>query len=663
MSDISGLDTRMRMPGLATGMDTDAMIKKMMAAENIKMDKMKQNRQYVQWRQDIYRDIIKDFRDLRSSFLMIESPADTNVIKSGSYSGSSITVSDNNNVSSSNVTATALPGAVNGVTKLTVTQIAKSATLSGGKLGNNTVDTGVETEWNDKTLTFDINGKPFTTAEIKGVTDSTNLEIKINDAINANDTLKGKVKATVKDGKVTFNVLTSDSVKITGETYKTGTTKMDTIKGMELNPTTSTKLSDIDPKFGDKFPSGQDFYIKQSGKVSSKITITKDDTIQDVMSKIYSAQSKNGDKNSTLNSDLQISFSDLTKNLTIKTRDTGSAQSLQITSDEAGSTPVDLSVLGLTKDVQRGQDAKVSIIPPGGTTPIEVIRSTNNFAIDNVNYNLVKDPNGTAYDVTLTAKADSKSSFDKIKAFIDKYNALVQKVSDKLQEKKEYSYKPLTDDQKKDMKEDQIKTWEDKAKQGILKNDGDLQAVLFDMRNAFATGVKAAGISLKEIGIDTYGSFEAATKPGQLKIDEAKLKSALETRGDQVMKIFISSAPSTVPTEVQDEYKSKYGDKWQKHYEFDNSGVFQRISSIINDSAVKFDGILLKKAGYKGTLSESDNTITKQLTDQDKSINEMNKKLATKQERYYQMFAKLETAMNQLNAQQSWLTQQLGGGK
>jgi len=40
----------------------------------------------------------------------------------------------------------------------------------------------------------------------------------------------------------------------------------------------------------------------------------------------------------------------------------------------------------------------------------------------------------------------------------------------------------------------------------------------------------------------------------------------------------------------------------------------------------------------------------------------MQTKLYERETKFYNQFAKLEKAMNQLNSQSSWLTQQLGGG-
>lgn len=650
MSDISSLSNNMlRITGLATGMDTDSMVKKMMAAENLKLDKMKQNRQYTQWRQDGLRDIIKDFRDLRQSYLLIDSPADTNMIKTGTYSGSSVTVTDAANNSSTAVTATALPGAVNGTSTVKVNQIAKSAMLQGGNLNKNSASilnggSFVADDWNNKTISFTINGTTYTTGAITGVTDENNLQTKINEAINAVSGLQGKVSATVDTGadKITFNSLTDNNIKVASTVSELANVKV-------INPTSATTLADLG------MTTDTTFAITQGSKVSEDITLKSTDTIQDAINKIYKTKADKNNTSSnatTLYSDIQVNLSELTGSLTIQTRNTGSNQSLQISGG--------LSVFGIDGNAKIGQDAIVEITPAGSSTSTTITKSNNNFTVDNMTYNLVKDPNGAPYTVNLTIKADAQESVKKIKAFVDKYNSLVDKIYDKISEKKNYDYKPLTDEQKSGMKEDQIKTWEDKAKQGVLKNDGDLQNILNSMRNAFMDSVKSAGINLKDIGIETYGGYEAATKPGQFKVDETKLKNALETRGDQVMKIFTASTNS-IPATKPDEYSSYADDKWQDKYKYDNMGIFKRLEDIIDTSSVKSDGSLLKKAGYQGTSNELTNSITKQLKDQDKAIYEMNRKLATKQEKYYQMFARLETAMNNMNAQQSWLAQQLGG--
>ena len=54
MSSISSI----RLSGLATGMDTDAMVKSMLTADQEKIDKAQQKEQTVKWQQEIYREVM-----------------------------------------------------------------------------------------------------------------------------------------------------------------------------------------------------------------------------------------------------------------------------------------------------------------------------------------------------------------------------------------------------------------------------------------------------------------------------------------------------------------------------------------------------------------------------------------------------------------------------
>ncbi len=56
--------------------------------------------------------------------------------------------------------------------------------------------------------------------------------------------------------------------------------------------------------------------------------------------------------------------------------------------------------------------------------------------------------------------------------------------------RKMLDYAPLTDAQKEDMKEDEIKLWEEKARKGTLRNDSTLKSLLTKMRTSIYTSVE-----------------------------------------------------------------------------------------------------------------------------------------------------------------------------
>jgi flagellar hook-associated protein 2 len=423
----------------------------------------------------------------------------------------------------------------------------------------------------------------------------------------------------------------------------------DKINGTEINIVSpnkyTTKLSELGIANGGKL----NFEYKDANGVAktSEITVFNTDTISQLMDAV----------NQGTSGAVKLNFSELTKSFSIESLLTGELASLKVT--ESGDKNI-LNNLKLSVNVDgsgkvtEGINAKVTITPPGSGAST-ITKSSNTFSIDGVNYTLTKE--GTTNEVTISA--NSQKTYDKIKGFIDKYNELVDKVSAKTDEKKQYKYLPLSDEEKKDMKEDEIKQWETKAKEGLLKGDSNLENMLKSMRNAFYEGVEGAGISLSEIGVSTSSD---TSKRGKIILDETKLKAAIETRGEQVANLFTKT--STSYSSYSPDHTSSERSKRSKE-----EGIFQKINDILQEytrtsrNVNGKKGILLEKAGIKGDLTEFKSLLSEDIIKKDTKINEMIKSLAAKENKFYAQFAKLEVAMNKLNSQSSWLTQQLGGGQ
>ncbi|MCM3636907.1 flagellar hook-associated protein 2 [Sporosarcina luteola] len=112
----------MRISGLATGMDTEQIIKDMMKAHRLPMDKITQKKQYLEWQLDDYRGVNRNLVDFSQNIF-------DNMILSKNFNQKNVSVSapdyvDIKNVSSSNE----FSGTLN------IEQLAKNATLQGGKL-------------------------------------------------------------------------------------------------------------------------------------------------------------------------------------------------------------------------------------------------------------------------------------------------------------------------------------------------------------------------------------------------------------------------------------------------------------------------------------------------------------------------------------------------
>lgn len=541
----AGGGNMLRITGMATGLDVDGMVKKMMAAEQTKVDKVKQARQIIAWRQEAYQDIIKDLKDFQNSFFDSTS-SDKNILSGANFSP------------------------------------------------------------------FDISGVNGAIANISAS----------NSAITGNYTLN--VAALAKGGGVSESLAS----------------------GVNL----STKLTDKDASL--KASLELDLTINGSA-TPLKLSIDNTSgnmTLGDLVNAISNASGGT----------VKASYSELSGKFNLVTSQTGENTTLNINNTSSGNL---LNFLNLSGDVgldKKGSNADFTIVVPGDSTVYHITdKTSNNFSIDGVNYNLVG--NGST---TFSLSQNTQKVYDKIKGFIDKYNAIVDKIQTKLNEKKNYSYKPLTDSQKSDMKEAEITAWESKAKQGILRNDDNLETMLDNLRAAFSTAVTNSGLSIgkyapNSIGIDFSTDYN---KPAHVDIiDETKLKDAIAQNGDKILKMF-TNASSTALSGSYDPSKATYQE----------DGIFTRVKKVL-ESNVGYtnvylnNSILTKYANYQddysiyGASSSGTNTLPDQLYQKDNLIKTMMDALNTKQESYYQQFSKLETAMNQLNQQQAYLSQQMGG--
>lgn len=557
VSSSSSTKSALRITGMASGLDVDSTVKALMTSYNSKLEKMKQQRQLVQWRQDSYRDIITDIKSMKSTYFD-QLNREKYLLSSSSYADYKITATDSVNstgTTSANVTANA--SATAGQYLIHVDQLAAAPTIT-------------------------VNSPTY-----------------------------------------------SSSTKLTdlGSGYSSGVVSLT----LSYNSTTSetNKVITIDNTSGAK-------------------------TVGDLVSAI----------NSQSSGSVVASFSELTGKFTIKTATTGTTSSISITagsSNTAGTSDL-ASDLGIKMAGIGAQNAKVTIAPPGVTaigsgTPVE--KTSNTFTVDGVTYNLNRVDAAGQY-TTLGVSKDTTATFDKIKGFIDKYNEFVDKIQKKIEEKKSLDYQPLTDTQKEEMTEEQITAWETKAKAGVLRSDSTLENMLLEMRRSFFDKVEAAGISLSEVGLSTS---QDTTERGKIILTqdstgEYKLKNAIKNNGAALVSIFTNQ--SSTPYSVNNTLV-------QRSTRYNENGIFQRINDIMTAyTTTTLDsnnhrGVLVERAGIKGTVSEYSNSIYNDLKSRDKAINAMLDKISTKETQLYKQFSNLETYMNRMNSQSSWLSQQLSG--
>ncbi len=337
--------------------------------------------------------------------------------------------------------------------------------------------------------------------------------------LKSSESMNAKTVSLTENSNVKITATSSadiDSHKITDVTVATKATASSDKLYIESGTISGKTLAEVAEMFKAK---GRTF-AEADANGNYKVTLNVDNgTDITVVEKTFSADTTISSFLSEINNsgiDAKLSFNELSRRFELKTNETGANQKVSISGAMFGSGVV-----------AEGTNASVTIDGEKHES------ASNTFAVGGLKFETLA--NGSDLNINATVKKDTDSVFNRIKAFVDDYNALVSDINSKVAERKSSSYLPLTDDEKADMKEADIEEWTKKAKQGMFYNDRTLSSLVSGMRSMFSqSDVAGTGKTLASIGIKT-GSYE--TK-GQIVLDEAKLKEALENDSESVAQMF-----------------------------------------------------------------------------------------------------------------------------
>nr|WP_304216826.1 flagellar hook-associated protein 2 [Fredinandcohnia onubensis] len=184
-----------RIGGLASGMDIDSIVKDLMKAERIPLDKMNQKKQYLEWQRDDYRDMNKQLLDF-DTFIF-----DKLMMKS-TYTKKNIASSNDAAVTARSISAT---NEISG--SITVFQLAKSASMQSTEpIGIDPNQKLSELNFSDTSITIQATNKDGNLSEtiisIDPAQDTINSvinKINSNSGVSAFfDSVTGKVSLTTK---------------------------------------------------------------------------------------------------------------------------------------------------------------------------------------------------------------------------------------------------------------------------------------------------------------------------------------------------------------------------------------------------------------------------------------------------------------------------------
>lgn len=507
----------MRISGLATGMDTEQIIKDMMTAHRIPLDKITQKKQYLQWQLDDYRSLNRNLRDTAYKV------SDT-MGRQATFMQKTVSISNPDAVG---IKATSATGDFSGT--IEVKQLATQASLQGGALETGLTPAQVDAK---KLSELDSNFTSDTTLKIKAP-NGKEATIDITTADTIGSVIK-KINGNADAGVTAFYDSHTGKISLTSKESGAGRIEASGDGADLLKLSGAKKLVDGVPEDGSQFNDNLSYYSE--------------------------------------------------------------GQNAQFTFN------------GLTTE-----------------------RSSNTFNINGFEVNLKQVTTGP---VTFSSAPDTDKIMESVVKFVDDYNKLIDELHSKIREPKYRNFQPLSDEQKKEMKEKEIELWEEKAKSGTLRNDPTVASMLTELRQMMSSSVTMSDgtkISLKDIGIEPIKDFK---ENGKLKIDEDKLRKAITENPNQVYEVFGKPAKDA-----------------------DKGGIAAQFRKTVDNTI----SVISQKAGTTGSVSDSF-TLGRTMKSMDKQIERFEDRLKMTEDRLWRQFTAMERAIQRANAQSASLMNSFGGG-
>lgn len=639
-----------RLTGLASGLDTESLVKQLSQAYQMKVDDAKKKQTKAEWKKEAWANLNTKLMNFYKNALTTFKSTSTYKSKAvvGSLSGVKITAGSN---------------AVNGNHKVTVTSTASAQMWTGHQINKEKYTaTSYKTATDDSTkisdlydkngypITNSLNGAQFTVGD-KTVTISIDDDTTVGSLVDSiNEQLDGTgleasfangaltfsnntaTRNEDEDGKVTFTdganiTITADNdaavsllglskgadgtastvVKSLSETdinvVKSSTFAYEKVETADTSVTGSSKLVDLGIKEGTT--------IKVNG---TEIVVDRTTTL-DGLAKAMS------------NTGINASYDAKQGRFYLSSKETGTAAAFTVETDDET-----LAALGLK--FEEGDKGKID------ATDAEIIYNGVTYTSNNNTFDI----NGLTFEVSeanekeqsFTVEADVDGIYEKVKNFVKEYNALIEEMNKLYNADSSRGYEPLTSDEKDAMNDEDIENWEKKIKDSLLRRDSTIDSLLSYMRTALnkSVEVKNADGTTSRFSLSSFGIVTSTwTERGLLHIN-----------GNS-----------------DDPDYADFDDKLKKMIAANPDAIAQTFASLGND-IYSYMQKAMKSTEFSSALTfYEDKRMDGEIKDYKDEVKAMQKKMADEEEKYYKQFSAMETALAKLQSQQTYIAQLFGG--
>lgn len=290
--------------------------------------------------------------------------------------------------------------------------------------------------------------------------------------------------------------------------------------------------------------------------------------------------------------------------LVIETSETGIDNALKDASDTGGPTISsnsgilgEIGILnGSGEIINEPQKADDAKIEINGIDNITSSTNTFSEAVEGVTFNINPEAAVNSSAMVSVAKDTGKTT-KAVQGFVDQYNSVMGFIDSKS------GYDPETE------------------KAGILQGDGTVMRLQMRLRELVTSKVKDTGTyqSLGSIGIEI-------DRDGVMSLDSSKLTEALENNPEEVIDLFTAKSDS-------DSY----------------DGMAVRMDSYLDQVLQSNTGLIPRRLEFFDDRIEGLND----------DIEDVQRKVEMTHQRYVDQFSAMETAISEMQSQQSWMMSQL----
>ena len=490
----------MRVSGLNSGLDTDAIVQELVSAYSKKTEKYEKEQTKLGWKQEIWKGLNTKVNSLYKSV--------GDMRFSSAYSTKKTTSSD-----TTKATVSASGASVTGTQKLHIISTAQSGYLTGGAL--NRVKPGKDKDGNDdwkvrsdtKLTDLGYGGKETSfklTTWDESKQKEVQKDIKVTSDSTVNDVLKQLQEAGLNAS------IDEDNGRIFLSSKTTGLHS-----NFQIEAATAKSVPDMDEngnvKLGaDGNPLMKDIDLSDDEKSASKILLNL----------------------------LGLDSSETATNRATKIE--GSDARIVLNGVEFTNNSNNFTINGLSIAVSGVTDVASDVLDAYGR----------------IDFSKLKDDTA----ITLTTAVDSQGIYDKIKDFLTNYNNIINEITKLYNADSAKDYEPLTDDEKDQMSDTEIGKWETKIKDSLLRRDNSLGTLMNAMTSAMNRGITINGrdYALSSFGISTLGYLNSVkNEQNAYHIDGDEDDENTSSKEDKLMAA-ITEDPDTVVEYMKQLSKNLY---------------------------------------------------------------------------------------------------------